>query len=354
MTSLGRALATLTAALHPALTRELADFEAARAALVATRPVPTTVAVVGLTPGEGRTSVAALLALAVSGWSDRRVMVLDAVAAPGARRDPVNGVASVQDVAGRSVTALLQGDVGQGRISSLVEDPKRTGLPDLADGSGASPRGQSSVLAAKARDVVRRARVRAAITPGAVVPVLSLPAGRLAGGFPPQDLERAVARLRYRADLVVIDTPAGPLAPVLHGALRHADHLVVVVRGDGDLDARLRSVHRWATTAPGGSPDRGITAVVLRRGLRPVKFTDPGFPVVVLGRDEGLRRRSPDRISRRSITTGLFLAAGISAAAERSQGRPPVHSPDSAAAGPGRPMGSPPHLGQLREPLPQR
>lgn len=345
-TEFGRVRAAVAAAIRPSLTEELAAFESARTALAATRPVPTTVAVVGLTPGEGRTSVAALLALVVSGWSDRRITVLDAVAAPGARRDPVNGVAGVRDTAGRSVTSLLAGDIAQGRLAALVDDSSR---PTAT----ARDRGQTSVLAAKAQDVVRRARIRSALTPGTAVPVLSLPAGRMSAGFPPQDLERAIARLAFRSDLVIVDTPAGPTVPVLHAALRHADQLIGVVRGDGDVDARLHALRQWAATAPGGNPDRPLIGVVVQRGLRRPRWTDPGHPVLLLGRDEGLRRRSVGRISRRTVTTGLDLAAAVARTAERSHGLVLAGPGAEAAAGSANLMGTPPHLGGLREPVRQ-
>jgi hypothetical protein len=285
----------LGGAVNPALSADLAEFTAARAAFAATRPVARTVAVVGLTPGEGRTSVAALLALTVAAWSDRRVVVLDTVAAPSAGRP-----GSAGDVAGRTITALLGGDVGQGRLQHLV-DP--AGGPE----------------------VVARSRLRAARTPGAAVPVLSLPPG--GPGFPPQFVERALGRLRQRAELVVIDTPAGPSAPVLHGVLQHADHFLLVVRGDGDVDRRLQSAAQWLDQLPGAARPRPATAVVVSRGLTTPSWNFPLVPVVLVPRDEGLRRRRLDRLGRPAAIAGLLLATEVA-------GRPaPLSDPQARPAG---------------------
>ncbi len=293
----------LAGAVNPGLTAELAEFAAARAGFAATRPVARTVAVLGLTPGEGRSSVAALLALSVAGWSDRRVAVLDTVAVPTGPHPAVAGMPGVRDVAGRTVTALLGGDVGQGRLQGLVD-----------------PSAGSTVVA--------RNRLRAALTPGAAVPVLSLPPG--GPGFPPQFVEQALARLRQRADLVVIDTPVGPSAPVLHGVLQHADHFLLVVRGDGDTDRRLQAVAHWLGNAPGRARTRPATAVIVSRGLTKPSWTFPSLPVVVIPRDEGLRRRRPERLGRPAAVAGLRLATEI--AARGSTGDAPADPPTGSAS----------------------
>lgn len=315
------ALTRITAAATPSLTHDLEAFRLAHDAFTVTRPAPTTVAVVGLTPGEGRTSVAALLALSVAGWSARRVVVLDSVTARTGRQPEVAGVPAVLDVAGRSVTALLGGDVTQGRLSGLLDRRARDG-----DGAADTP-------------VVTRRRLRASTTPGAAVPVLSLPPG--GAGFQPQYVEQTLTRLRQRADLVVIDTPAGPSSPALHGVLEHADHFVVVVRGDGDVDRRFARALQWLGAAPGRSRRRTVTGVVLQKGGRTPEHRPQDFPVVLVARDEGLRRRTPSRLGRRAVISGLALATAVARAADETGDR---------VSG----MGSPPHPGLLREPVPQR
>lgn len=315
------ALSRIAAASTPSLTRDLQEFRRAQAAFAATRPAPTTVAVVGLTPGEGRTSVAALLALSVAGWSGRRVAVLDTVTARTGRQPETAGVPAVLDVAGRSVTALLGGDVAQGRLSGLLDRRAREGDRDAATA------------------VVTRSRLRASLTPGAAVAVLSLPPG--GPGFQPQYVEQTLTRLRQRADLVIIDTPAGPSSAALHGVLEHADHFVVVVRGDGDVDRRFVHALDWLGAAPGRSRRRTVTGVVVRKGGPMPVFRPREFPVVLLARDEGLRRRMPSRLGRRAVISGLTLATAVVTAADVTGDR---------VSG----MGSPPHPGLLREPVPQR
>lgn len=277
-------LARLGAALNPLLGRDVADFAAARARFAATLPRPTTVAVIGLGPGEGRTSVAALLALAAAGWSDRRVIVLDTVSSPVRRQPPGAGVPRVSDVAGRTVTALLGGEVAAGR------------LPNVLD-------------ARPSADVIARSRLRAARTPGAAVPVLSLPPG--GSGFTPQFVEQSLVKLRQRADLVIIDTPAGPGPAVLHGVFQHADHFLLVVSGHGDVDRRLLGALRWLDGSPGRSRRRTATGVIVHRGWSVPSWQFSELPVVLIPRDEGLRRRRIDRLGRQTVIAGLNLAAEI-------------------------------------------
>lgn len=324
------ALIRITAAAAPSLTRDLLEFRRTQSAFEATRPLPTTVAVVGLTPGEGRTTVSALLALSVAGWSGRRVAVLDTVTARTGRQPEVAGVPTVLDVAGRSVTAMLGGDVSQGRLAGLLDR-----RPPGGDVDRGTP-------------VVTRRRLRTSTTPGAAVAVLSLPPG--GAGFQPQFVEQTLTRLRQRADLVIIDTPAGPSSPALHGVLEHADHFVMVVRGDGDIDRRIDHVLDWLDAAPGRSRRRTVTAVVVhkggpRRGWRPREF-----PVVLLARDEGLRRRAPARLGRRAVISGLTLATAVARAADGASDPVSDRRSDTTVSG----MGSPPHPGLLREPVPQR
>lgn len=275
--------AEVLSSASPVLSTRLTSFRVARDAFAGAPRVPRTIAVVGLTPREGRSTVTALLVLAASGYSARRVVVVDAVTPPVGPRPPVAGGMSLADPAGRTVTSLLGGDVGQGRLGSLLDGP-------LAGGIG-------------------RRRLRGSFTPGAAVPVLSLPPGP--AGFAPQFLEQSLERLRHRADLVVIDTPAGPRAPVLHAVVEQADHFVVVVRADGDLARRIAAVREWLAAAPGRRRRRDATLVVVSRGLVVPRIPPTDLPVVVLRRDEGLRRRRPDRMSRRTVITGLRIATAV-------------------------------------------
>ncbi len=293
-------LARFGSAVNPLLGRDIGNFAAARDRFAATVPLPCTVAVIGLTPGEGRSSVAALLALSAAGWSDRRVLVLDTVAADRRPQPSVAAVAGGHDVAGRSVTALLGGDAARG------------GLNDLLDITARGP-------------VVARSRLRASRTPGAAVPVLSLPAG--GQGAAPRFVMRTLASLRQRADLVVIDTPAGPSSAVLPDVLAGADHFVLVGRGDGDVDRRLQAALRWLDSSTDGR-DRA-TAVIVSRSWGTPSWHFAELPVVLLPRDEGLRRRRVDRLGRKTATAGLTLAAEVA----QSAARPGSAGPQRRSAG---------------------
>lgn len=280
------ALARMRAGLNPDLSGRLGEF---RDALARFRAVPrrqTVVAVVGLVPSAGRTTLTGLVALTAAAYSDRRVVVIDTAASAStvgldgaadatAATDPtaVAGMAG-----GRTVTRLLGGDVADGRVRALLDIPVTTGVP--------------------------RRRIAAALTPGTAAPVLSLAPG--SGDFTPQMLEQAVERLRHRADLVVVDTPPGPAHPVLHAALDLADRFLLVVRGDHNADAQIAAGLGWLAAAPGRRRDRTTSVVAVCRGLRPVGPSTPG--VAVLGRDEALRRRRLDQLSRRSAVTALRLA----------------------------------------------
>ncbi|MDQ6657691.1 MAG: hypothetical protein M3Z00_05635 [Actinomycetota bacterium] len=284
-------LARCGSAVNPLLGRDIGNFTAARNRFVGTVPRPRTVAVIGLTPGEGRSSVAAVLALSAAGWSNRRVLVLDTVAADRRPCPSVGAVAGELGVAGRSVTALLGGDTARG------------GLNDLLDITAAG-------------QMVARSRLQASRTPGAAVPVLSLRAGGPAPA--PRFLMRTLALLRQRADLVVIDTPAGPESAVFPDVLASADHFVLVARGDGDVDRRLQSALRWLDSCTDGRAP--ATAAIVSRSLGTPSFSFAELPVVLLPRDEGLRRRRVDRLGRQATTAGLTLAAEVA----RPAGRPAV------------------------------
>jgi hypothetical protein len=278
----------LLAAANPRLSATLDGFSTARDALAAAPRAPRTVAVVGLTPGAGRTTAAALVARSVAGYSDRRVVVVDAATPPTAPRSG-SGRPALTDRAARTVTALLGGDVGQGRLTGLLAAPATPG--------------------------VARARLRASFTPSARPAVLSLPPGP--AGFAPQLLEQTLTRLALRADLVVIDTPVGPGAPVLHAVVERVDHVLLVVDGAGDPGRAVALARDWLVAAPGRRRRRCATALVVGRGLTapkvPATLGLPGadLPVLVLARDEALRGRRIHHSSRRSVITGLRLAAAV-------------------------------------------
>lgn len=254
-------------ALNPLLGRDLQAYLAARSAFAAAPSQPATVAVVGMTPGEGRSSVAALLAATITAYSQRRVQVLD----------PTAGDAEP----GRSAAALLGSDVPAG--------------------------GWLRLMAATARSpMVHRRALAASGTPGAAVPVLSNPPGMRCG---PAQLVRTLQALRQRADVVVIDTPADPNAPVLAGVLPHVDHFVMVVRGEGAVDRRLHTVLGWL--AERTRTPYTASAVVVGRGLGSPNWSLQDVPVVLLPRDEGLRQRRLDRLGRQAATAGLVLATEV-------------------------------------------
>ena len=203
--AMGETLARVRAAFNPALTSRLGEFDDAVAAFQAVPRRAAVVAVVGLVPGAGRSTVAGLTALTAAAYSDRRVVVIDAAAQP------------------HTVTELLGGNVADGRLGTLLDGVVTSGVP--------------------------RRRVRAALTPGAAAPVLSLPPG--SGDFAPQMLEQTLDRLHHRADLIVIDAPPGPSHPVLHAVLDLAGHFLLVVRADDNADAQVAAAAEWLASAPG-------------------------------------------------------------------------------------------------------
>ncbi len=274
-------LARLRAALHPGVAGRLDAFRDAVDALAEAPAAPRTIAVVGLVPGAGRTTVTALLALAVAGHSHRRVVVIDAVTSVTGPRNAPGRPPAGDDVSARSVTALLGGDVRQGRLPELLAGAPIGGIP--------------------------RRRIRQALTPDAAVPVLSLPPGR--GGVPPQRLEQTLDRLAYRADVILIDTPAGPAAPVLHAVLERADHYLLVAPAGPDLARQARAGRVWLSDGPGRPRTRTATLVAVSRGLRVPHWSALPEPVTVLARDEALRRRQLGQLSRSSMITALALAA---------------------------------------------
>ncbi len=252
--AVGETLARVRAAFNPALTSRLGEFEDAVAAFQAVPRRAAVVAVVGLVPGAGRSTVAGLTALTAAAYSDRRVVVIDTAAQP------------------HTVTELLGGNVADGRLGTLLDGAVTSGVP--------------------------RRRVRAALTPGAAAPVLSLPPG--SGDFAPQMLEQTLDRLHHRADLIVIDTPPGPSHPVLHAVLDLAGHFLLVVRADDNADAQVAAAAEWLASAPGRHRRRPASVVAVSRGLRALAPRTAG--VMVLRRDEALRRRRLGRISRRSAS----------------------------------------------------
>ena len=263
----GETLARVRAAFNPALTSRLGEFDDAVAVFQAVPRRAAVVAVVGLVPGAGRSIVAGLTALTAAAYSDRRVVLIDAATQP------------------HTVTELLGGNVADGRLRTLLDGAVTSGVP--------------------------RRRVRAALTPGAAAPVLSLAPG--SGEFAPQMLEQTLDRLHHRADLIVIDAPPGPSHPVLHAVLDLAGHFLLVVRADDNADAQVAAAAEWLASAPGRNRRRPASVVAVSRGLRALAPQTAG--VVVLRRDEALRRRDLGRISRRSAITGLRLATVAAASA---------------------------------------
>lgn len=261
--SVRSASTALLTAFNPLFGRDLLEFAETVREFEAAPAQPTTVAVVGMTPGEGRSTVAALLALTIAGYSQQRVLVIDA-----ASNSP------------RPVTELLGGHRRQGRLPALLQAP-----------------GQ----------VIARSRIRQATTPGTAVPVLALPDPH---ELTPPLLERTLQQLRHRADVVIIDTPAAPVSPIGPAAIGACDHSVLVARGDGDVERRLgalMALHRGAGHLPGSS----VTAAVVVRGWSTPGFRPPPIPTSVVVRDEGLRRRRLHQLRISALSAGLALATEL-------------------------------------------
>ena len=242
------------------------------------------VAVVGLSPGEGRSTVAAVLALTSAGYSNRRTLVIDTVPAAGRRRSRRS-----------SVTEKLGGRADEGRLDLLTSDDDVT--------------------------PVRRAVLAQAVTPHTTVPVLGLPPD--ADGFPPQLLHTTLARIVDRADLVVIDTPAAPRTPVMHAVLDCADHLVLVARADRDAPRRLTAAVDWVRRAPGPQRDRSMSlvlaghTVVRNRRWRGTSgwttdYRHPGpHRTVQLRHAWALAADRIDSVGTRAVTDGLRILRSI-------------------------------------------
>jgi len=120
--------------------------------------------------------------------------------------------------------------------------------------------------------------------------------------------------------------------------LQHADHFLLVAGADGDVDRRLHALAQWLLTAPGQTRRRTATAVLVSRGITVPNWSFADLPVVVVPRDEGLRRRRPDRLGRRAAIAGLNLAAEVAVPG----GAAPAEPSASPGPLPNRPGGPPP------------
>lgn len=269
----------LRAAVHPALAGQLGSFRRATAQLPSTAG-GRRVAVLGRFPRCGTSTVTALLALAAQGYTSNRVVVLDTNTVTGGT-DP--------DDSDRRVAALL-GRAGTG------SRPAQGRLPAL--------------LAAPDGEPVARSRVRAAATPGTVVPVLALPDD--AGSFPPQTLAAALDRLRQRADLVVLDMPTAPDRPVFHAALHLVDHLLLVIPADRSAPQRLAAGRDWLAAVPGPQRAHDVSVVLVAQTASVPRWRPEDLPWTLLRRDGALAGGQLGRMSRRSMMAGLELVARVS------------------------------------------
>lgn len=229
-----------------------------------------TVAVIGRVPGSGTSTVVASMALAAAGYTGNRVVVVETN-----RSEPAAGA--------RRVTTLL-GGIGNGRLPTL--------------------------LAVPGGEAVARRRLSAASTPGSAVPVLELPPR--SGNFAPQVLEQTLARLRHRADLIILDTPSDRSEPVFHAVLHLVDHVLLVLPADRSAPERLAAARRWLAATPGPARRHSVSVVLVARSRFVPRWRPGELPWVLLRRDGALRRGTVGRMSRRSLVAALQLVGAVS------------------------------------------
>jgi len=229
-----------------------------------------TVAVIGRVPGSGTSTVVASMALAAAGYTGNRVVVVETN-----RSEPAAGA--------RRVTTLL-GGIGNGRLPTL--------------------------LAVPGGEAVARRRLSAASTPGSAVPVLELPPR--SGNFAPQVLEQTLARLRHRADLIILDTPSDRSEPVFHAVLHLVDHVLLVLPADRSAPERLATARRWLAATPGPARRHSVSVVLVARSRFVPRWRPGELPWVLLRRDGALRRGTVGRMSRRSLVAALQLVGAVS------------------------------------------
>src|SRR5690349_8750275 len=97
------ALAQARSALDPAVGVRLRAFRTAVRAFHAAPDQPRTIAVVGLDPGAGRSTVTAMLALLAAGFSGRRVVVIDTATPTAGPRSAPGAMPATDDAAARTV-----------------------------------------------------------------------------------------------------------------------------------------------------------------------------------------------------------------------------------------------------------
>jgi len=229
-----------------------------------------TVAVIGRVPGSGTSTVVASMALAAAGYTGNRVVVVETN-----RSEPAAGA--------RRVTTLL-GGIGNGRLPTL--------------------------LAVPGGEAVARRRLSAASTPGSAVPVLELPPR--SGNFAPQVLEQTLARLRHRADLIILDTPSDRSEPVFHAVLHLVDHVLLVLPADRSAPERLAAARRWLAATPGPARRHSVSVVLVAQSRFVPRWRPGELPWVLLRRDGALRRGTVGRMSRRSLVAALQLVGAVS------------------------------------------
>lgn len=258
----------LLASANPALSMGVGSFRRASAKVPATAR-GRIVALIGRRPGSGTSTVAAMLALTAAGYTSNRVAVIETN--PTSRDG------------GRGVTELL-GGTGDGALPALL---------DVPDG-----------------EAVARSRLRAASTPGAAVPVFALPP--VTGRFAPQVLEQVLARLQYRSDLTIIDTPNDRGEPVFHAVLHLVDHVLLVLDTAAKAAERLAAMRRWLAATPGRPRRHDVSVVLVARTRFVPSWRPEDLPWVMIRTDRALRAGAPGRMSRASTISALQLLSAVS------------------------------------------
>jgi MinD-like ATPase involved in chromosome partitioning or flagellar assembly len=234
-------------ALDPRLTLRLRTEHERDAILATPMRRGRSIAVVGLVPGGGHSTVAALLATALGQYHGRRVLAIDAAGTGGLYRRLV--VRS-----GSSMDAVL---VGLG-----IRGPG-------PDGSRRLPRGW------------RWLRQQLSISPE----VLLLASDPGAGESPmtAQEYQSTVHALGRYVSVMVSDTPALTDDPVIPAVVAAADRVVVVGPDDDRGLEAVRSCLPWITAVGRHRPDSDkVVGLLIRNTARSGRILPPASPDVPL------------------------------------------------------------------------
>ncbi|MGH3937821.1 MAG: hypothetical protein ACRDTG_04175 [Pseudonocardiaceae bacterium] len=304
----------LTRALDPRLTGRLTAERRALDELARPLRRGSSIAVVGLQPAAGRTTVAGLLAHLLAVLGSTRVLAIDCdTRGPGNTRSPDDARSS-----GDTHHPGLRERLGAGQAGSLhpvfaglrLEPPGQLRLPPGPPGF----RWMSQHLAG---------------TEGPAL--LAASAGERGRPFPAAHYAVTVGRFGrwYRA--IVTDTPAGPSADVLPAVIRRANRLVAVGTADEKGLSGLRATVNWLGSIRPGDLRRLTTVLVAQpgaSGLRPDQAqTAVGLPVHVLPPDVHLASQAPldwTALGERTRRAVLALAAAAVADLAEPLGKKPM------------------------------